>query len=110
MFDPKEIPCPETLGLKVLDPKKILVKKSQVQKLSKKDVVQEIKVQNNLGPKNCLVQNDLGSKSILSPKHFGFNKIWIQKHFGSEDHKRRWDTLKLSVEHVQNGTTVAIKG
>ena len=28
IFDPKEIPCPKTFDLKVLDPKKIWVKKS----------------------------------------------------------------------------------
>ena len=41
MFDPKEIPCPKTLGLKVLDPKR----KKLGKKNSPKNVAQKIKVQ-----------------------------------------------------------------
>ena len=75
MFDPKEIPCPKTLGLKVLDPKQFWVKKKLCPKIVQKNVVQRIKVQNNLGPKKILVQNNLGSKNILSPQHFGYKNL-----------------------------------
>ena len=41
MLDPKEIPCPKTLGLKVLDPKRKKLGKTN----SPKNVAQKIKVQ-----------------------------------------------------------------
>ena len=61
---------PKTVGLK-----KNWVKKKLGSKIVKKNVVQRIKVQNNLGPKKNLFQNDLGSKNILSPQHFGYKNL-----------------------------------
>ena len=51
IFDPKEIPCQKTQDLKVLDPKKMYVKKVRSKNCPKK-----IKVQQNFESKTFWVQ------------------------------------------------------
>ena len=72
--------------LKKLYAKIILGKKNRSKTLwSKKNVVQKIKVQRNLGPKKVLVQTNFGSK-----------KFWVQKFLekisgSKKSQKKIWD-------------------